>query len=131
MIALKYALCAAAATAANLLAQAVFFMLFDPQQTFLAGMAFGTVVGLVLKYVLDKKFIFDFRSPTLSEDTKTFLMYSAVGVFTTAIFWGFELAFNAYWDTPMAKYVGGAIGLSIGYSLKYAIDKRVVFIHRE
>jgi len=54
-----------------------------------------------------------------------------MGVFTTIIFWGTEIAFDILFQDPNAKYLGAVIGLSIGYVIKYFLDKRYVFIHKE
>ena len=50
-----------------------------------------------------------------------------MGVFTTLIFWGTEIAFDAMGDEPWLRYLGAVIGLSIGYVTKYYLDRRFVF----
>lgn len=50
-----------------------------------------------------------------------------MGVFTTFIFWGFEIGFDLIFKTEMAKYIGAVFGLSIGYIIKYFLDKKFVF----
>ena len=50
-----------------------------------------------------------------------------MGVVTTVIFWGFEFAFDAIWNSMEMRYTGGVIGLAIGYYVKYQLDKRYVF----
>ena len=54
-----------------------------------------------------------------------------MGVFTTLIFWGTELGFNAVFASGKAKYVGAVIGLTVGYVIKYFLDRKFVFIHKE
>ena len=94
-------------------------------------MLLGTLAGLVAKYTLDKKFIF-YHIPTDKKDnTKKFALYSLMGIFTTVVFWGMEIAFDAFSQNPNAKYLGAAIGLSIGYVIKYFLDKKYVFIYKE
>jgi putative flippase GtrA len=44
-------------------------------------------------------------------------------VITTFVFWGFDYLFNSI---PM-RYLGAVIGLSIGYIIKYQLDKKFVF----
>ena len=51
-----------------------------------------------------------------------------MGLVTTAIFWGFEFTFDAIYQTKEMRYVGGVIGLAIGYYVKYQLDKRFVFV---
>lgn len=130
MIALKYSLFAVFATAVNLLTQALYFLLAADTAHILLALALGTGTGLVTKYLLDKHYIFAYQTASLKEDSKTFFAYSLVGVFTTVIFWMFELGFDAAFSSDYAKYLGGAIGLAIGYVLKYQIDKRLVFVDR-
>jgi putative flippase GtrA len=91
----------------------------------------GTLAGLVVKYVLDKKFIFYHEVENKKDDAKKFALYSLMGVFTTIIFWGTEIAFDALSNNENAKYLGAVIGLSIGYVIKYFLDKKYVFIDKE
>lgn len=94
-------------------------------------MFIGTVAGLVVKYVLDKKFIFFHVVENRKDDAKKFALYSLMGVFTTFIFWGTEIVFDALSQNQNAKYLGAVIGLSIGYIIKYFLDKKFVFIYKE
>ena len=50
-----------------------------------------------------------------------------MGVFTTLIFWGFEILFDKLFEHELSKYAGAVIGLSIGYIVKYNLDKKFVF----
>ncbi len=126
-IALKYSLFAVLATVLNLSAQEVVVRTYDGAYTIYLAMAFGTLVGLVTKYLLDKKYIFQFITASHREDLGKFTLYGLTGIATTAIFWGFELGFDAFIGGKIARYMGAAIGLSIGYGVKYQLDKRYVF----
>jgi putative flippase GtrA len=131
MIAIKYAIFAAIATLFNLLFQYFSFLVYIGFGSLYVAMLFGTLAGLVAKYILDKKFIF-YHIPTDKKDnTKKFALYSLMGVFTTIIFWGVEIAFDTLSQDPNAKYLGAVIGLSIGYVIKYFLDKKYVFIYKE
>ena len=55
-----------------------------------------------------------------------FIRYSILGVFTTIIFWVIDL-FWLIWETEHMREFGAIIGLSIGYVLKYNLDKKYVF----
>ena len=90
-------------------------------------MFFGTLTGLIAKYILDKKYIFYYVVKDKKEDSQKFILYSIMGVFTTLIFWGFEIGFDYIFDSEIAKYIGAIIGLSIGYITKYFLDKKFVF----
>ena len=50
-----------------------------------------------------------------------------MGVFTTLVFWGAELIFDTILPFDSAKFLGAAIGLGAGYTMKYFLDKRFVF----
>ena len=131
MIAIKYTIFAAIATLFNLLFQYFSFLVYMGFGSLYVAMLFGTLAGLVAKYILDKKFIF-YHIPTDKKDnTKKFALYSLMGVFTTIIFWGVEIAFDTLSQDPNAKYLGAVIGLSIGYVIKYFLDKKYVFIYKE
>ena len=90
-------------------------------------MALGTLAGLVSKYLLDKQTIFQFITTSHREDFIMFTLYGLTGVATTAIFWSFELGFDSLIGGKIARYIGAIIGLSIGYGVKYQLDKRYVF----
>jgi len=125
---LKYSLFTVIAMFSNIIVQYTVFNLFNEfQYSLYIAMASGTIVGLITKYVLDKKYIFYFKIKTLSEDFKKFLIYSILGVFTTIIFWATEISFNILIKTESSKYIGAIIGLSIGYYIKYHLDKKFVF----
>lgn len=125
---LLYALLAAFATGANIVSQDALLRLYDGPGHLLASVFFGTAVGLVLKYVLDKRYIFHFRARDAAHDGRTFALYAAMGLVTTAIFWGFEFAFHAWFDGARSmRYLGGVLGLALGYTAKYQMDKRYVF----
>lgn len=121
---LRYIIFAIISIAINLLTQ--YFVLIFADVLYIA-MFFGTFLGLITKYFLDKKFIFYYRSKNKIDDGKKFFMYSFFGIFTTLVFWGFEISFDAIFKSDLAKYVGALLGLVIGYILKYFLDKNFVF----
>lgn len=124
---LLYALLAAIATAVNLLAQEAVTRIYSGPGAILVAMVIGTGAGLVVKYVLDKRYIFMFRARDTAHDSKTFILYTIMGLATTVIFWGFELGFDHLFANRAMRYVGAITGLSIGYVTKYFLDKRFVF----
>ena len=91
------------------------------------AVAVGTGAGLVVKYMLDKKWIFADTSRGARAHARRFGVYSLMGLFTTLLFWGMELGFWTYWKTDLMREVGAALGLAIGYVAKYHLDKRFVF----
>lgn len=126
-IAAIYALLAAIAIAINIAAQALLVWLYTGFASIALSMLVGTGAGLIVKYVLDKRYIFRFKAENAAHDGRLFLLYSLMGVFTTVIFWCTELAFHFIFQSVELRYLGGIIGLAIGYLTKYELDKRFVF----
>ena len=126
-IASKYSLFAILATLINLSVQEIVIRIYDGSFPIYLAMMFGTLAGLVSKYLPDKKTIFGFITTSHREDLGKFTLYGLTGVVTTAIFWGFELGFDSLIGGKIARYMGAVIGLSIGYGVKYQLDKRSVF----
>lgn len=124
----KYSFFAALATAANILCQEGANRLYHGPFDLYASMAAGTLAGLVIKYVLDKKYIFSFRNRNLRQDGRQFILYSLMGVATTCLFWVVELGFDHVFQTLPMRYAGGAAGLCMGYFLKYRLDRKFVFV---
>ena len=90
----------------------------------------GTAAGLPLRYFLEKRYIFNFITHNLAHDGRLFGFYSAMGVITTLIFWGTEYTFHLIYDAEYMRYVGGVIGLTVGFYVKYQLDKKYVFVSR-
>ncbi|MBE7216953.1 MAG: GtrA family protein [Caulobacteraceae bacterium] len=140
---LEYALFAAIATGVNLGVQWLVVHVAEPWLLQLHGLPAllrskrllvlpalvgGTGAGLVVKYVLDKHFIFRDRTGGAAQHVKKFGLYAVMGLATTVIFWGAEIGAAAVSRSPYAMYVGGALGLLVGYVVKYRLDRRFVFI---
>ena len=87
----------------------------------------GTAVGLVVKYLLDKRWIFFDRSSGAKAHARRFALYTLMGVATTAIFWGSEALAWWIWRTHVARETGAVLGLMVGYVAKYQFDRRFVF----
>jgi len=126
-LAIRYAILAAVATVANIAAQEGSLQVY--QGLFEIGLSIfvGTAVGLVVKYILDKRYIFRFKAQNRRHDSRIFILYTVMGLLTTVIFWGFEWAFQLLYETKEMRYLGGVIGLTLGYLTKYQLDKRFVF----
>ncbi|OCX66639.1 polysaccharide biosynthesis protein GtrA [Thioclava sp. SK-1] len=126
-IGLLYALFAVVATVINLGAQRLVLSQGDGVVIFAAAVFLGTVAGLVAKYLLDKRWIFADTDTGLANHSRKFGLYSAMGLVTTAIFWGAETAFWLIFSTETMRELGAVLGLSIGYIVKYFLDRRFVF----
>ena len=128
-IAILYTLFAVVSTAINIGSQMLSIWVYEGPFSVEISILFGTVMGLPLRYFLEKRYIFNFTSKNLVHDGKLFVFYSAMGVITTLIFWGTEYAFHLIYDTDFMRYLGGVIGLSIGFYVKYQLDKKYVFVN--
>lgn len=125
-----YALVAAVATVANIACQMLVMWIYDGVHAVPLSVLAGTAAGLPIKYVLEKRNIFAFDSDSLAHDGRLFALYTFLGAFTTAIFWGVEFAFHWIFASDLMRYLGGIIGLALGYTIKYQLDKRFVFVRR-
>lgn len=127
-IALLYTLFAVLSTVINIGSQMLSIWAYKAPHSVEISILVGTAAGLPLRYFLEKRYIFNFKSQNLRHDGKLFVFYSAMGVITTLIFWGTEYAFHLIYDTDFMRYVGGVIGLAVGFYIKYQLDKKYVFV---
>ena len=128
-IAVLYTLFAVLSTAINIGSQMLSIWIYKGPLSVEISIVVATAMGLPLRYFLEKRYIFNFTSKNLVHDGKLFVFYSAMGVITTLIFWGTEYAFHVIYDTDFMRYLGGIIGLSIGFYVKYQLDKKYVFVN--
>lgn len=111
----------------NLLSQRYVLNTLDHDNKFFIAILIGTFIGLFTKYFLDKKYIFYDAERSIKNNSKKFYRYSLNGIFTTIIFWTTESLFYFIYNSDFARELGAIIGLSIGYFLKYRLDKKYVF----
>ena len=97
---------------------------------FLGALAFGTLIGFIFKFIVDKFIVFEEKRPiddSIEKTGKQLFLYLGFAVFTTIIFWGLEILFKVL--LPGDWYlVGGIIGLAIGYTVKFLLDRKYVFV---
>jgi putative flippase GtrA len=115
------------AMAANISAQKLSAYLYQGQYWDYVSVAAGTAIGLIAKYEMDKRAIFGFKPHSHAHNAQRFLLYSCFGVGTTAVFWLTEFSFQYLFSNQNARYVGAVIGLTLGYIVKYQIDRRITF----
>ena len=124
----RYAAFALIATLANLTTQRLVLAGEDGALFFGLALAAGTLVGLVIKYLLDKRWIFRDLESGLKTHRRKFTLYAMMGLLTTGIFWGVETIFWLVWRTDLMRETGAILGLTIGYVVKYRLDQRFVFV---
>jgi putative flippase GtrA len=123
----RYAAFAAVATVSNLAAQRAVLSFARADTGLTLAIAVGTLVGLIIKYVLDKRWIFFDTTHGAATHARTFALYSAMGIATTLIFWLSEAVFWMIWKNHTMREVGAILGLTVGYFIKFNLDRRYVF----
>jgi putative flippase GtrA len=123
----RYAAFAVLATIVNLAAQRIVLGAVSGDVGFALAVFTGTALGLVVKYILDKRWIFFDTSSGLATHGRKFSLYTVMGIVTTLIFWGTETAFWLAWRTDLMREIGAVLGLTAGYVIKYKLDRRFVF----
>ena len=123
----KYIAFSVVATIVNLSTQRVFFLFGENSKSFVLAIIAGTVLGLMTKYILDKRWIFKENYSGIREENKKFFKYALLGIITTLIFWSIEVTFWLIWKSHLMRELGAILGLTIGYWVKYNLDKRFVF----
>ena len=129
-IAVLYSLFAGLSSEVNIGSQMLSMLIYSGVYAVEISILIGTLAGLPLRYFLEKRYIFSFQSKNIKHDGQLFILYSFMGVFTTAIFWGTEYTFHLIFTDDFMRYAGGVLGLTIGYYVKYQLDKRFVFVDR-
>jgi putative flippase GtrA len=128
----RYAFFAVIATVVNLAVQrTVFVFKSEASGGFYPAILAGTGAGLAVKYLLDKRWIFNDLATGVRSHARRFSLYSLMGVFTTLIFWTFETGFWLLWRTDYMREIGAIIGLCIGYVVKFQLDRRFVFTDKK
>jgi putative flippase GtrA len=127
-IVVLYIVFASLSTAINIGSQMLSMSIYKGLYAVEISILVGTATGLPLRYLLEKRYIFSFKSSDIRHDGQLFVLYSFMGVLTTAIFWLTEYAFHLLFAKDFMRYVGGVIGLGIGFYVKYRLDKKYVFV---
>jgi putative flippase GtrA len=128
-LSVRYVLFAIVAGIVNLLTQAVVFR-FSTVEPLATSIFIGTVAGFILKYILDKSWIFFDDHEGTRREVRKILLYGSFSVTMTLVFWSFEVAFWKIGGTVFAKYLGAIIGLAIGNFAKYLLDRNFTFDRR-
>ena len=125
-ILVRYVLFAIVAGVTNLLTQWIVFGLV-PVQPLATSILTGTAVGFIVKYFLDKRWIFFAADGGVRQEVYRLFLYGTFSVVMTLVFWAFEISFLAIGGTDLAKYAGAVIGLAIGNFTKYLLDRSFTF----
>jgi putative flippase GtrA len=126
-LAVRYTVFAGISTAINLAVQASVMALYGGPFALAVAMLFGTGSGILPKYFLDKRWIFNDRSTGLDNHARKLTLYTTLSGGTTLIFWATEFLFDRIGHGGSLHYLGAVLGLAIGYWTKYHLDRRLVF----
>jgi putative flippase GtrA len=122
----RYSIFAMIATILNIGTQRIIFNFGNSTNLFLLALVCGTLIGLISKYELDRRWVFE--NMRMNKSSKhQFIAYALTGFITTIIFWTIEVIFWLLWQTDLMRELGAISGLAIGYIIKYKIDYRFVF----
>ena len=100
----------------------------DPiKLSLLISMFCATIIAFLFKFVIDKIIIFKDKSTEITENIRQILIYGLFALFTTLIFWVFEISFKYFFKFQYSEYMGAIIGLTIGYTIKFVLDSKYVF----
>ena len=122
-----YTFFAILASFANLLTQRLVLSISKINLFYFLAITSGTLVGLIIKFFLDKSLIFFDKTKDIKSLGRKFTIYTTMGIFTTSIFWATETIFWLIWRQENIREMGAILGLMLGYILKYRLDKRYVF----
>ncbi|NQU34173.1 MAG: GtrA family protein [Bacteroidetes bacterium] len=98
---------------------------------FLLQLITGTIVGFIFKFIMDKYIVFKDKDMDIKQATKQLFVYTIFAIGTTLIFWFIEIGFKLIFTFHGRDLVGGLIGLCVGYTVKYQLDKKYVFNSRK
>ena len=90
-------------------------------------LSIATIVAFLFKFIVDKFLIFEDREKNVLKGLGQIFIYGLFAVFTTLIFWGTVFIFRIIFDTFVAEIIGSVIGLAIGYTAKFFLDRKFVF----
>lgn len=122
-----YILFAIVSSLFNLLTQRIILSFSKTNLFFFFAIFFGTLFGLLIKFFLDKRYIFFDSKKGIIKVSRKFGLYTLMGTIPTLIFWGTESFFWIIWRQENMRELGAILGLTLGHSLKYRLDKRFVF----
>lgn len=99
---------------------------FEFEFWFLGGLGMGTLAGFIFKFLVDKFIVFEEKMESFEATSRQASLYLGFAIITTIIFWGFEFGFKILFSGDW-YLIGGIIGLAIGYTVKFLLDRKYVF----
>ncbi len=91
----------------------------------LVGSIVAVGITYIIKFFLDKFFVFKKTSLELKETSKEFLKYFGFAIITTIENIGIQFLMTNFFGTPLE--ISMVVALSIGYTTKFLFDRKYVF----
>ncbi len=91
----------------------------------LVGSIVAVGITYVTKFILDKFIVFKKTTLELKETSEEFAKYFAFAIVTTIINIGIQFLLTNFLGTPLEISI--LIALSVGYSIKFILDRKYVF----
>jgi len=91
----------------------------------LIGSIVAVGITYITKFILDKFIVFKKTSLELRETSEEFAKYFAFAILTTIINIGIQFLLTNFLGTPLE--ISMIIALSVGYSIKFLLDRKYVF----
>jgi putative flippase GtrA len=95
----------------------------------LIGSIVAVGITYIIKFFLDKFFVFKKTQKKLKETSVEFLKYFGFAILTTIENIGIQFLLTNFINTPLE--ISFIIALSIGYLTKFFLDRKYVFITKE
>lgn len=95
--------------------------------SFWSSYSVGLFVGFVLKYLLDKKYVFNDGYENRNAETRKAGLYAFMSILCTILSVCITGSFKIVFGVQLAKKVGWFLGLILGYTAKFFLDKKYVF----
>ncbi len=97
--------------------------------TELVGSIVAVGVTYVVKFILDKFIVFQKGDTTIKDTSEEFIKYFGFAIITTIINLGIQFILTNFFGTPLE--ISMIVALSIGYFIKFLLDRKYVFVNGE
>ncbi|MFO7795522.1 MAG: GtrA family protein [Promethearchaeati archaeon] len=103
-----------------------FYCAFSPyNMRELVGSIFAVAITYIIKYILDKFFVFQKKEVKVKETSMEFLKYFGFAIITTIENIGIQFLLTNFFFAPLE--ISLIVALSIGYITKFFLDRKYVF----
>lgn len=126
-LATRYAAFALFSTAVNWAMQLAILRTIPGRFSIYAALFVGTGAGFVVKYLLDKNYIFQHASANRTQEAWVLALYLGTSIVMTAFYLVSQAVIFFVYGEGVVYYASGTAVLLLGYAIKFALDGRFVF----